>query len=410
MSFGWSGFFLRAAPLLLALLIARDSRAEEALFPGIGKVMQITGPPEFLPRKGKPRPLGEGDLVKPGDRIRTDEGDGAVIEYEDGGKLGVGVDSEVGILPSDASSARILIRKGSLRGQVPVAAPAAGGKPPPMRYRIRTRSAVLGVRGTDFLMSFDATSEKSSVHTLEGKVEVGANDAGLDAGRGVPVAENQELSATPRGFSPVQTFDRAAFLANLASSQPTLAAQVAGQIPTGRAGRTGGKSGLDLLRFMAGASMVAWAVKEEALVGQALGFGFSLGWMPRYRFEGGSSLQVHATLASAGLAEGRHASVFQVGIGYRLPILSWLELEPLVSLRSTSINGPTVGPDGLDLQSSALGFGAGLWIRLSDGFLGDFVWTLTHGRGFGGHEDLNSSIEFYGDPFFVSEAGLVFRF
>ena len=46
-------------------------------------------------------------------------------------------------------------------------------------YRVRTKSAVAGVRGTEFLTSFDAKTKLSHIVTFRGQVAVGSNQAGV---------------------------------------------------------------------------------------------------------------------------------------------------------------------------------------------------------------------------------------
>ncbi len=59
-------------------------------------------------------------------------------------------------------------------------------------FQVRTKSAVAGVRGTDFLTSFDAKSAKMEVVTFRGKVEVGQLGAGGKITNSVTVAVGQK--------------------------------------------------------------------------------------------------------------------------------------------------------------------------------------------------------------------------
>jgi hypothetical protein len=59
-------------------------------------------------------------------------------------------------------------------------------------FQIRTKSAVAGVRGTDFLTSFDAKANKMEVVTFRGKVEVGQLGAGGSITKSVFVAVGQK--------------------------------------------------------------------------------------------------------------------------------------------------------------------------------------------------------------------------
>lgn len=64
-------------------------------------------------------------------------------------------------------------------------------------FQVKTKSAVAGVRGTDFLTSFDRRTSKSEIVTFKGRVEVGslgANGAILNA---VQVGAGQKTEALP---------------------------------------------------------------------------------------------------------------------------------------------------------------------------------------------------------------------
>lgn len=72
---------------------------------------------------------------------------------------------------------------------------------PDNQYRVRTKTAVAGVRGTQFLTSFDASNNQSEIVTFRGAVEVGRPiGAGFDFSNSVQVIQGQRTTvmvATP---------------------------------------------------------------------------------------------------------------------------------------------------------------------------------------------------------------------
>ncbi len=64
-------------------------------------------------------------------------------------------------------------------------------------FQVKTKSAVAGVRGTDFLTSFDRQTSKTEVITFHGKVEVGTLGAGGKILNSVSVGAGQKTEAVP---------------------------------------------------------------------------------------------------------------------------------------------------------------------------------------------------------------------
>jgi hypothetical protein len=106
----------------------------------------------------------------------------------------------------------VLVAKGEVRTLVDPAsaeelAAQAPGTPKRLRFMIRTRSSVMGVRGTDFIV--EASEAQSSVHTMTGTVDVGRDVGEVKTGKATPVAANQFTEAhagqgvtAPRSFEP----------------------------------------------------------------------------------------------------------------------------------------------------------------------------------------------------------------
>ena len=91
-----------------------------------------------------------------------------------------------------------------------------------MKFLVRTKAAVMGVRGTDFAVNTDADGAAAEVHTLEGQVDVAKDDKSLFSGKGMAVKADQFVKANRGAISVPKAFDRAGFLNALKGRQPDL--------------------------------------------------------------------------------------------------------------------------------------------------------------------------------------------
>jgi hypothetical protein len=135
---------------------------------------------------GSPRDVRAGDPLDVGDNLATGPGVAISIAYESGAQVHVSTDSRVQIVDDsletgDAKTPTIFLKEGDLRAVVDAGgsnyesapAPTASGSPAaelrPHKFLIRTATAVMGVRGTDFIVS--TQGGRPSLNTLSGTVE-----------------------------------------------------------------------------------------------------------------------------------------------------------------------------------------------------------------------------------------------
>jgi hypothetical protein len=188
----------------------------------------LDGAPELFVRAadGSVRKLHEGDSFAWGDSFQTGTDAVARVQFRSGANALVLAGSSA-TLPSalDADPPGITLETGEARAVVPKA-PAAqtqgqNGAPARLRFFFRTRTAVMGVRGTDFVVA--AGPQGSSVHTLDGSVELGKSVAELHAGMKVDVAQGTFSEARPgAALAPAKAFDRKAFIQGLVARQPRM--------------------------------------------------------------------------------------------------------------------------------------------------------------------------------------------
>jgi hypothetical protein len=132
-----------------------------------------------------------GRVLEVGEIIETDETASALLTYPDGSRalLGPGTKFEVkakidGVETNELS-------KGSVRGIIR----KLDRKAVRHHYLFKNRAAVMGVRGTDFVMSFDGVN--SDTRVLEGLVEVAGDEGTLAKGAGAPVKGGEWLANAP---------------------------------------------------------------------------------------------------------------------------------------------------------------------------------------------------------------------
>jgi hypothetical protein len=67
------------------------------------------------------------------------------------------------------------------------------------KFTVRSASAVAGVRGTDFVMSYDQDARSTKLETLSGAVEISAQNSGLKTGTPLLVAAGQSAATSYQG-------------------------------------------------------------------------------------------------------------------------------------------------------------------------------------------------------------------
>lgn len=143
--------------------------------------------------------LCQGDTVIAGPQSR------AKLKMDDGNELNISPDSRIMLeeyefKPAD-NKKKVMLNV--LYGKVRAATKeenmyndkAADGQA--NTFQVKTKSAVAGVRGTDFLTSFDRRSSKSEVVTFRGKVDVGQPGPGGTMRNPVSVGAGQKTEALP---------------------------------------------------------------------------------------------------------------------------------------------------------------------------------------------------------------------
>lgn len=167
-------------PVLLLLIGAPVYAAS----PEVGKVVELTGTVQRLTRSG-PEEVQSGSALFAGDRIRTEKGSRAILKLADDAAVLVKPDSEVVVLRNKDRTWTMELKRGAIYSHVhnPVKKKDL--------YRVKTRSAVMGVRGTTFYVESPvdgpcficACHGTVAIRSLDGKEEVLIKSAHHDAPR-----------------------------------------------------------------------------------------------------------------------------------------------------------------------------------------------------------------------------------
>jgi hypothetical protein len=146
----------------------------------------------------------QGDLVKTAKEAR------AKVVMADQNELNISPDTELLIeVYQDNKQAVLNVLNGKVRSNVK----QKYQDNKQSHYRVKTKSAVAGVRGTEFLAGFDRATNRAQVITFEGEVAVGKMEGGNFVAQ-VSVGAGQETSARlGANPTPPRTIPRAQLLA-----------------------------------------------------------------------------------------------------------------------------------------------------------------------------------------------------
>lgn len=194
--------------LLLAIFITHNSWCAEM----VGTISKVKGNVMFfLNEKG--RKAKEGAKFFIGDTVITGPDGRVKLRFNEGGPDGknevvVGASSRFLIEKSIAANkksigSRLSLERGSLRATV---RKKYSGKGEDI-FEIRTPNAVAGVRGTIFLMNYDADTRISTLLTKQGIVSILLNSMAL-AGTTKEVSAGEYLMATSESYGKVTFYSK----------------------------------------------------------------------------------------------------------------------------------------------------------------------------------------------------------
>jgi hypothetical protein len=152
--------------------VATEAEPEAENAAGVGKVKVIQGSVSIVHKDGKKTTVTKDTELAENDTVETAADGAAVVHFDGGNKVHVHPDTAVEVKEFKDSKveasrrALLYLIKGKIRNQVEQ---KYNGKT--SFYRVQTKSAVAGVRGTDFVVEQTEGSDlKTTIETLKGRV------------------------------------------------------------------------------------------------------------------------------------------------------------------------------------------------------------------------------------------------
>lgn len=145
---------------------------------GVAKLIILKGKAMEFPLEGSPRNLKRGDWVKEGSTVKSGPRSFVKLLFVDKSQMNIGADSEMKIKEFPRNKAGIInLLKGKVRAKVTKNYMDIDRKN--SKLFIKTKTAAMGVRGTDFQVIFNPRNAVTSLVTFEGAVAMAKIDETL---------------------------------------------------------------------------------------------------------------------------------------------------------------------------------------------------------------------------------------
>ncbi len=158
-----------------------------------------------------------GTQLAPGTTIKTGANSNVQLKYPDGSKVSIAPNSKLKTEAGTKTVQSVSLNFGRIHASIHKQASED------LHFRIKTKSATMGVRGTQFFVD-STTSGLATTRVVEGKVDVAIDEATLMAGKGRRLLHDQMVEVNQGKILETMPFDSAKFIAKIKSEQPDLLA------------------------------------------------------------------------------------------------------------------------------------------------------------------------------------------
>lgn len=182
---------------------------------GVAKIMMIKGEAQALSKNGLSTPLQKDQWVIEGQILKTGAKSFVKLLFVDKSQMNLGPESQMEIAKFPKESAGVInLLSGSLRSKVSKDY-RDNQETDKSKLIVKTKTAAMGVRGTDFQVSFDPKTEATGLDVWEGQVsmaKIEQSEINLEANaidnilnnEGVAVTEGSEVLADPKSQAPLE--------------------------------------------------------------------------------------------------------------------------------------------------------------------------------------------------------------
>lgn len=158
-----------------------------------------------------------GATLEPGTMIKTGAHSFVQLKYPDGTKVSIGAKSKMVTESGNPGMKSLELKFGRINAKV------HKQESQDIHFRVKTKSATMGVRGTQFFVNSTKTGD-TSTHVINGRVDVASDDAALLAGKGKPVLHDEYVEVQSGKVSESKKFNAREFLNQMKAEQPELVA------------------------------------------------------------------------------------------------------------------------------------------------------------------------------------------
>ena len=159
---------------LFVFTISHSTQAAEAPW---ASVTILRGSAAIKSEGSASQSLSLGQKISEGATIKTEARSFVRLSFADQSILNIAPSSQIQLkMPSSTEPALWNIAKGSIRALIKKSESASEDK-----VIIRAGNAAIGIRGTDFVVSYDNTTNKTSLLTIQGKVAMANISSGMSA-------------------------------------------------------------------------------------------------------------------------------------------------------------------------------------------------------------------------------------
>lgn len=198
---------------LMIIAVGIETPKASAAESGVAKVMIIKGQAEAKMKDGKIISVKKDQWIKEGAILKTSSKSFVKLLFIDKSQMNLGPESQMEIAKFPKQEAGVInLVTGSLRAKV-TKDYMDNKDTDKSKLIIKTKTAAMGVRGTDFQVSFDPSTASTSLDVWEGQVmmaNIDPSQLGLASGAidnllnndGVAVKEGTEATADPKSSAP----------------------------------------------------------------------------------------------------------------------------------------------------------------------------------------------------------------
>ncbi len=271
-------------------------------------------------KNGQSTPAKVGDRLEANEKLITNESTSVLLTYGDGSRALIGKSSVLEIPEEKDGVTQNDVHSGSVRALIRKKQAQPGSK---YHFLFRSRNAVMGVRGTDLVMS-TGEGGATEARIIEGLVDMATNEEQMKAGTVKPLKTGEYLTASSeRGLSEPTRYEVSGYLKSLEERQMGLNTyRLDPRAPFADSAEPFTSTETSYSRFRLG------AIHVRQITDKGYDYSAILSYSPRLRLSRAFALVVDASLFPLKLGEPRKwTPAYRIGAGLRWNLGGRISIE-----------------------------------------------------------------------------------